>query len=131
MSERTNDEERTEQREQRQERHEMRAVISEKTPIQLGLAAAAYFFSFSLVVAAIWWAATLTNMVSTVLKNQDAQSLVMISMQKDISDLQAWRKVIENSGSPAVANLSAKFTELEKEFEIYRAQTEKQKPVGQ
>ena len=111
-----------EAQEQRQERHEMRGIISEKTPIQVGLVAAAYFFSFSLVVASIWWAATLTNMVSTVLKNQDTQSAVMLTMQSDISELKAWRKVIDASGSPQAVTLAKSIQEVKSELEIHMAQ---------
>ena len=100
----------------------MRQSISEKTPIQMGLVAAAYFFSFSLVVASIWWAATLTNMVSTVLSNQEKQSVIMVAMQSDISDLKAWRKVIDTSGSPQATALAKDLQDVKRELEIHIAQ---------
>ena len=117
-----------EQHEQRQERSDMRRAIGEKTPVQLGVTAAFYVFSFSLIVASVWWAATLTEKINTVLKNQDAQNIVMSTMQTDISDLKAWRKVIDTSGSPQASSLTKEINDLKRELEIHIAETGKAKP---
>jgi hypothetical protein len=116
-----------EQHEQRQERSEIRRIIGEKTPVQLGVTAAFYVFSFGLVVASVWWAATLTEKINTVLKNQDAQNITMSAMQADISDLKAWRKVIDTSGSPQAASLSKEINDLKRELEVHIAETGKSK----
>ena len=125
MSERTNDEERTEQREQRQERHEMRAVISEKTPVQMGVMISVYILTSSLIIASVWWAATITEKINTVLANQSIQIATITSVQSDVADLKAWRKVIDTSGSPAAATLLKEVADLKRELEVHVALTEK------
>ena len=122
MSERINDEERTEQREQRQERHEMRAVISEKTPVQMGVMISVYILTSSLIIASVWWAATITEKINTVLANQSIQIATITSVQSDVADLKAWRKVIDTSGSPQVAALAKSIQEVKSELEIHMAQ---------
>ena len=120
-----------EQHEQRQERSEMRQVIGEKTPVQLGLLMAvgiALITTLGFCGSAIWWASKMTEKIDTVLRNQAAQSEAMILVQTDVAELKAWRKVIDTSGSPAATVLLKEVGELKRELEVHIAETGKGKP---
>ena len=127
-------EQRIEQHEQRQERHEMREVIGDRTPIQLGLIvtlAAILITALGFCGSGIWWASKLSEKVDTVLRNQVAQTEAMGSVQKDVVELQAWRKVIDVAGTPSASSrldaLSAKLNIVEEMIKMHIAKEDKTK----
>ena len=124
----------TEQREQRQERHEMREVIGDRTPIQLGLIvtlAAILITALGFCGSGIWWASKLSEKVDTVLRNQVVQTEAMGFIQKDVVELQAWRKVVDVAGTPAASArldaLSAKLNIVEEMIKMHIAKEDKTK----
>ena len=132
MTDQSESELRTESREQRQERHEMRAVISDKTPIQLGLLVAALMIlmtALGFCGSGIWWASKLSEKVDTVLRNQSVEVEAISLVQADVSELKAWRKVVDVAGTPSVrATLDAlglKLTSVEEMIKIHIAKEEK------
>ena len=133
-------ERRDEREEQRQERRDIRnderdarTPISESTPIRLGLMLGLAALVVGLIVSSTWWAATISTKLDSIISAQSAQSLLMSAAQADISDLKAWRKVIDAAGStPTVVKidaLSVKVEKLAQELAIHEAQDLKyQKP---
>ena len=135
MSDESESESRNERREQREERHEIRADISGKTPIQLGLLVALLMLvttALGFCGSGIWWASKLSEKVDTVLRNQVVQTEAMGFLQKDVAELQAWRKVVDVAGTPSASArldaLGAKLNGVEEMLKIHIAKEEKQKP---
>jgi hypothetical protein len=126
---------RTERREQRQERHEIREGISDKTPIQLGLIVTLAVILTTVLGfcgSGIWWASKLSEKVDTVLRNQISQTEAMISTQRDVAELQAWRKVIDVAGTPSASlrldALGTKLNAVEEMIKLHIAKEEGKKP---
>ena len=126
---------RDEQREQRQERHEIRADISGKTPIQLGLIvtlAAILITALGFCGSGVWWASKLSEKVDAILRNQVVQTEAMGFIQKDVAELQAWRKVVDVAGTPSARirldALGTKLNTVEEMIKLHMAKEDRTKP---
>ena len=126
---------RDEQREQRQERHEIRADISGQTPIQLGLIvtlAAILITALGFCGSGVWWASKLSEKVDAILRNQVVQTEAMGFIQKDVAELQAWRKVVDVAGTPAARirldALGTKLNTVEEMIKLHMAKEDRTKP---
>jgi|GEM_PF-5523338 cell division protein FtsL len=135
MDDTTEAELRTERREQRQERHEIRADISGKTTIQLGLIVTLAVILTTVLGfcgSGIWWASKLSEKVDTVLRNQISQTDAMNSTQRDVAELQAWRKVIDVAGTPSASlrldALGTKLNAVDEMLKLHIAKEEGKKP---
>lgn len=125
----------TEQREQRQERHEMRSAISDKTPVQLGLLVALLMILMTVLGfsgSGIWWASKLSEKVDTVLRNQAVETEAMSLVQKDVAELQAWRKVVDVAGTPSASArldaLNKELIEVKEMIKMHMAKEDRTKP---
>jgi flagellar motor component MotA len=110
---------------QEQELREMRdSSINEHTTVQIGLMLGIGILVTGFIISSVWWAAVISTKLDTIITCQTAQAATLNSVQSDVSDLKAWRKVIDNSGSPQVSAMMSKINELQKELEVHIAETE-------
>lgn len=77
----------------------------------------------------IWWAATISSKIDTLLTGQAAQSLAVKGLSDDVSRLKEWRTQVDAVGSPVmvrrVDDLSKAVNDLQKAFEMHVATTVK------
>jgi hypothetical protein len=102
-------------------------IISEKTPVRIGLLLTVALLLTGGFGTSIWWAATISTKLDAIIISQSVQTAAVASVQTDVSDLKAWRKLIDTSGSPQVTTLASQINELKRAMEVHIAQTEKPK----
>lgn len=99
----------------------MMKEISESTPVKLGLIIALC----SLFGSDIWWRSRISTQVEGI---QTMLATVVAQREKvasDVDELKAWRKVVEQIGSPAVQKVESHVIELEKRFDARFTEIEK------
>lgn len=104
-------------------------VISDSTPIRLGFIVALLGVCIGGFGAGIWWAATLSAKTDTIITQLTTLSRAADGHASAIADLQAWRKLVDTVGTPAMmtktAELSKEIEELQRQFELHKATTMK------
>jgi len=122
---------RDERRAQRQELREMRnsGIIGEKTPIRIGLLMAIATLLVGGFGTSIWWAATISTKLDAIIISQGAQTAAISTLQSDVSDLKAWRKVVDVAGTPSASArldaLGAKLISVEEMIKMHIASENK------
>lgn len=106
-----------------------KSVLSGASPIQVK------FIGWLVMVCAagfggwIWWAATVSAKLDTILTNQTLQSAAMKAIVEDVSRLKEWRVQIDTVGSSALNKridlLESDFRTLQKDFDLHKATTVK------
>lgn len=109
-------------------------VISENTPVRLGVMVGIIVFIIGLVTgmgAAIYWGGTVSAKIDQVLAQQSSIIVKNDGMEKDIiahktEDMTRWTTIdtrlaiVEKTGSEKTRELEKTLTELQKQFEIHR-----------
>jgi hypothetical protein len=120
-------ENREERHEQRRELREMRNnnVIGAGTPIRMGLLLSIALLLVGGFGSSIWWAATISTKLDAIIISQGVQTSAISVAQTDISDLKAWRKVVDVAGTPSASMrldaLGAKLTTVEEMIKLHIA----------
>lgn len=113
--------------------------ISEDTPIKLRfvvLIVGAVISLLGAAFSAVWWASAVSTKLNTIVTQQAAmviqESAIANSqtlMAQRISDLEAWKKMVDSQGDPAGRvrdeALQGQITQLRHDFDVMQA---KQKP---
>lgn len=98
-------------------------TLSENTPVRLGM----IFVMIGLMGGGfafwIWWAATVSTKLDNIIMQQSVASNQQTKLAADVADLQAWRKLIDTTGSPQAAEIRRELDQLRKEFELHKALT--------
>jgi hypothetical protein len=104
-------------------------VLSGTSPIQVK------FIGWLVVVCAggfggwIWWAATMSSKLDTVISNQAAASAATRAVEGDVARLKEWRVQVDTVGSPQmvkrVDQLSQEMEAIRREFDMHKATTMK------
>ena len=103
------------------------SALGESTPVKLGfiiglLGLCAGGFGFW-----IWWAATISAKIDTMIAQQAAFARATDTHQIAIVDLQAWRKLIDTVGTPSMmiktAEIQKQLDELQRAFELHKVTT--------
>ena len=68
-----------------------RKPLSSSTPIQIGV----LFTVLCLIVGAVWWAATLTGKVDTLIKLSEQNIEAQKCFEKRLTELETWRRVVD------------------------------------
>lgn len=91
--------------------------LSESTPIKLGFLVTLLGTLLGGIGAFIWWAATINAKLETLVTLRTADSALMATVAKDVSELQRWRIQVDAAGSPTIR---AAVDRLEKDLEALR-----------
>lgn len=70
---------------------EERKPLSASTPIQIG----ALVTILALIVGAVWWAATLTGKVDTLIRLSEQNIEAQKIFERRLCELETWRRVVE------------------------------------
>ena len=133
MSHTTESELRDERHEQRQELREMRdnGILGESTPIRLGLLLTIALLLVGGFGGSIWWAATISTKLDAIIISQGVQTVAIASVQADVADLKAWRKVVDVAGTPSTSarldSLAVKLNAVDEMLKLHIATEDKQK----
>lgn len=69
----------------------------------------------------IWWAATISTKIDTMILQQTAMATVQTKLGADVDELKAWRKLVDTVGSGPVGGVRDDLRQLQKEFELHKA----------
>ena len=121
------DERRAERHQQRRELREMRdnGIIGEGTPIRMGLLLSIALLLVGGFGTSIWWAASISTKLDAIIISQSVQTAAISIAQTDISDLKAWRKVVDVAGTQSASArldaLGAKLNNVEELIKLHIA----------
>ena len=116
-------------------------VISEDTPVKMRFVFLIIGGIVSVLLAAfsaVWWAATVSEKLSTIVTQQaaivaqaasfrDSYTQSTAAINARLSDLESWRKMIDQQGDPAGKvrddNLQSQIIQLRHDFDVVQAQS--------
>jgi len=107
-------------------------IISEKTPIRLGLIVAlvgSILILFTSAAGGIWWASGVSTKLDMVLRQNDNSMRSVEAVSTRVTAVELWQRGIDSTGSPAVVKrldtLTAEFQQLKEDLKLHIATTEK------
>lgn len=99
-------------------------AIGDTTPVKLGFVIALLGLCAAGFGAWIWWAATISSKMDTLINQQSSMMATANGHGASIAELQAWRKLVDTVGTPAMmtktADIEKKLEELSRQFELHR-----------
>ena len=100
-------------------------TLGDTTPVKLGFIVGLLALCAAGFGGWIWWAATISSKMDTLLMQEAVIIKTTDDYGKRISDVEAWRKLVDTVGTPAmvtrVAEVEKKHDALLNEFELYKA----------
>lgn len=102
-------------------------IIGDNTPVRLGLIIALLALCAGGFGLWIWWAATISSKMDTLIGQQTSMIATSNGHGTAIAELQAWRKLVDTVGTPAMmaktSDLDKKVEELSRQLELHKATT--------
>lgn len=72
----------------------------------------------------IWWAATISTKLDTVITQQAAMNALTSKMASDVEELKSWRRLIDASGSKQAQDITKEIEFLRRDLELHKAKTD-------
>lgn len=69
----------------------------------------------------IWWAATISTKLDSIMTQQSALVAASTVMRSDLEDLKAWRKLIDAAGSPRLQSIEKEIEALRRDLDTHKA----------
>jgi hypothetical protein len=92
-------------------------TLGEGTNVKLGWIVGIAFSFFAAAVSVVWWAATLSTEVRGIREMITQVVAQREALASDVDDLKAWRKVMDQIGSPKVQALERSLEDRSKKLE--------------
>lgn len=108
---------------------EQSGVLGESTHVKLGFIIAFLGLCAGGLGVWIWWAATINSKLDMMLTHEQSTMQAIQQIQKDVNDLESWRKVVDTVGTPTVSprlsQLEKDMDKLTKDLELHIATTQR------
>ena len=99
-----------------------RGVITQATPVQIGMVLGIFGVIIGIVWGAANMSATMNAKLDVVIAKMGSLETANTSMRADLNGLLVWKAEIDRSGSKSLDELRKSFDQFKSEFQIHMAQ---------